>query len=84
MAGLLGGATENTSIPTLMDCLANTYIVRGFLLGTRDQFREMNRFIEEKDIKPIFDDRVFDSTQAKEAYHFLQEQRHFSKVCIQF
>ena len=84
LAGLLGGASENASIPTLMDCLVNTYIVRGLMLGTRVQYREMNQFIEENDIKPILDDQVFDYRQAKEAYHYLQQQRHFSKVCIRF
>ncbi|PYH64475.1 zinc-dependent alcohol dehydrogenase family protein, partial [Aspergillus vadensis CBS 113365] len=84
LAGLLGGAPENTSVPTLMDCLVNTYIVRGLMLGTRDQYREMNQFIEEKDIKPVLDDQVFDCRQTKEAYQYLQQQRHFSKVCIRF
>jgi len=84
LAGLLGGPPENTSVPTLMDCLANTYIVRGFLLGTRDQYREMNRFIEEKDIQPILDDQVFDYTQAKKAISSYSRSVIFQRFAFDF
>lgn len=84
LAGMLGSAPENTPVPTLMDCLSHACTVRGFLLGTRDQYREMNRFIEKMDIKPVVDDHVFEFGEAREAYEFLQAQRHFSKVCVAF
>jgi NADPH:quinone reductase-like Zn-dependent oxidoreductase len=82
LAGMLGSAPGDTPVLTLMDCLSNSCTVRGFLLGTRDQYREMNRFIAEKGIVPVVDEHVFDFTETKEAYEFLLQQRHFSKVCI--
>ncbi|KAJ5988578.1 zinc-binding alcohol dehydrogenase-like protein [Penicillium waksmanii] len=82
LAGMLGSVPDGTPVPTLMDCLSNSCTVRGFLLGTRDQYREMNRFIVEKGVEPVVDDHVFDFTETKQAYELLQQQRHFSKVCI--
>lgn len=82
LAGMLGTTPENTPVPTLMDCLANTCTVRGFLLGTRDQFREMNRFVTEIGLEPVVDEQVFGFKDAKLACEYLQQQRHFSKVCL--
>lgn len=82
LAGMLGHSAEQTSAPTMMDCLMNSCTARGFLLGTRDQFHEMNRFIAEHGIQPVVDEQVFDFAHVKEAYAHLEQQRHFSKVCI--
>jgi hypothetical protein len=42
----------------------------------------MNTYIEEKNIQPVLDERVFEFTQMKEAFVFMMEQKHFSKVGI--
>lgn len=42
-----------------MDALWRVCSARGVFLGTKDQFNEMIRFIEEKDVKPLFDEMVF-------------------------
>jgi NADPH:quinone reductase-like Zn-dependent oxidoreductase len=62
--------------------MLNVCIARGLLLGTRDQFVEMNQFIDEQGIKPVVDDKVFEFKNAKEAFTYLESQKHFSKVCI--
>ncbi|CAG8212295.1 unnamed protein product [Penicillium salamii] len=82
VTGLLGHAEDQAAVPTILDCLINVCTARGILLGTRDQFHDMNRFIEDKGIKPVVDEEVFDFLEAKEAYRYLEQQKHFSKVCI--
>ncbi|CAG7923299.1 unnamed protein product [Penicillium olsonii] len=82
VTGLLGQAEDQAAIPSIMDCLMNVCTARGILLGTRDQFHDMNRFITEKGIRPVVDDKVFGFQETKEAYEYLQQQKHFSKVCI--
>jgi NADPH:quinone reductase-like Zn-dependent oxidoreductase len=39
-------------------------------------------FIEEKDVKPVIDQRVFGLGDLKDALVYLEDQRHFSKVVI--
>jgi NADPH:quinone reductase-like Zn-dependent oxidoreductase len=80
-AGLIGGAGDE-SRPALLDTLYNICIVRGVLLGTRQQFRNMNSFIERNDVKPALDDEVFELKDAKNAYQKLTAQKHFAKVVI--
>ncbi|KAL4947763.1 hypothetical protein BDW69DRAFT_204030 [Aspergillus filifer] len=81
LTGLLGGAAQSSD-PGIMAGLMYLVRTRGVLLGTRRQFEEMNRFIEEKGIKPVYDERVFKFGEVKEAFEFLEQQRHFSKVVI--
>ena len=42
----------------------------------------MNRAIEQNDIHPVVDDKVFDLTHAKEAYEYMWDQKHFGKLCV--
>lgn len=67
---------------TLWDSFVSGCIVRGINVGSRAQFREMNRFIEDKKIIPVVDDRVFDFEKAREAYDYMQAQKFFGKVVI--
>jgi NADPH:quinone reductase-like Zn-dependent oxidoreductase len=80
-AGLVAGSSE-TSPPSLLDTLWKICIVRGILLGTRQQFEEMNRFIEEKGVDIAVDDEIFELAEVKEAYRKLEAQKHFSKIVI--
>lgn len=82
LTGVLGEAPDG-KVPTLLDTLFATCNVRGVLLGSRKQFSDMNHFIETHDVKPVVDHTIFDLASAKEAYVFLKEQKHFSKVVIQ-
>ena len=79
--GILGDAPDG-KIPTVLDCIFFCCSVRGLFLGSRKQFSEMNRFIETHDIKPFLDQKTFDMASTKEAYTFLMEQKHFSKIGI--
>lgn len=80
LTGLLGDA--GADVPTVLDSLTYLCITRGLLLGSRAQFEAMNRFIEEKGIKPVLDERMFTLAEAKEALEYVTQQRHFSKVAI--
>lgn len=80
-AGLVAGEAEDER-PVLLSALWNLCIVRGILLGTRNQFKEMNRFVEEHKIKLAVDDEEFELQGARKAYEKLQAQTHFAKVII--
>jgi D-arabinose 1-dehydrogenase-like Zn-dependent alcohol dehydrogenase len=56
--------------------------VREFLGGSRSQFKEMNRYIDEKGLKPALDEVVFELKDAREAYKRLSEKKHFARVVI--
>lgn len=76
------GESPDSKIPTVLDCIFSCCSARGFFLGSRKQFSDMNRFIETHDIKPVLDQKIFDMASIKEAYTFLMEQKHFSKIGI--
>lgn len=56
--------------------------VRGVVLGSKQQFEDMVRFIEEKNVKPVVDEKVFEIDGVKEAYEWIDQQKHFSKVVV--
>ncbi|KAK6222177.1 alcohol dehydrogenase [Colletotrichum tabaci] len=77
--GRVGGDAEPVS---LFGCLMATCMVRGILYGSRNQFKEVVKFIDEKGIVPAGDDVVFELADAKNAYKRLNEKKHFAKVLI--
>ncbi|KAJ9156594.1 Polyketide synthase, enoylreductase [Pleurostoma richardsiae] len=79
---VVGGVGETADPVPLFAALLHTCIVRGVLGGSRRQFKELVRFIDEKKIKPAIDDVVFELADAKYAYRRLKEKKHFSKVVI--
>ncbi|KAH7063466.1 hypothetical protein B0J12DRAFT_694373 [Macrophomina phaseolina] len=78
--GFVGGQSDEQ--PTFLDCLSNLCTVRALLVGSRQQFEDMNRAIEANDIHPVVDEKVFTLEQTKEAYQYQWEQKHFGKVAI--
>ncbi|KAE9369863.1 NAD(P)-binding protein [Stipitochalara longipes BDJ] len=58
---------------------ANT---RRIMIGSRMQFKEMNRAIEVNDIHPVIDQRVFGFQEAPEAFQYLWDQKAVGKVVI--
>ncbi len=76
--GVLGGNGQAIApAPVLMNSLR----VQGIYVGSRAIFERMNKAIELHAIKPVVD-RVFPWTDAKNAYHHLESQRHFGKICL--
>jgi len=79
--GFLGGF-KGEKQPTFLDPLTRGCIVRGILVGSRLQFEEMNRAIEANNIQPVVDEKVFKLAEAKEAYQYMWDQKHFGKLTI--
>ncbi|KAF2755334.1 NAD(P)-binding protein [Pseudovirgaria hyperparasitica] len=79
--GFLGGGKAEKQ-PTFLDALTNVATIRGLLVGSRLQFEEMNAAIEANNIKPVVDEKVFGLEQAKEAYQYMWDQKHFGKLTI--
>ena len=80
--GFVGGFGKGDSQPSFLDCLSNVCTVRGLLVGSRQQFEEMNRAIEANNIKPVVDPKVFNLSELKEAYQYMWDQKHLGKVTI--
>ena len=78
----LTGVLADGEPPSIIDCLWRVCSVRGLILGTKKQFKDMVEFIEENGIEPVVDEKVFSLHDVKEAYKWLEEQKHFSKVVI--
>lgn len=68
--------------PTFLDCLMNICTVRGVLVGSRLQFEDMNRAIAANNIHPVVDEKVFTLDEARDAYQYMWDQKHFGKLCI--
>lgn len=79
--GFLGGV-KGEKQPTYLECLTNICTVRGVYVGSRAQFEDMNRAIEANGIKPVVDQKVFKLNEAKEAYQYMWDQKHFGKLGI--
>ncbi|KAL9101162.1 MAG: hypothetical protein Q9187_009273, partial [Circinaria calcarea] len=78
--GFLGGQSKDQ--PGFLECLTNSCIVRGLMVGSRQSFEEMNRAIDVNGIKPVVDEKVFKLEEVKEAYQYMWDQKHFGKLTI--
>jgi D-arabinose 1-dehydrogenase-like Zn-dependent alcohol dehydrogenase len=80
--GFLGGA-DSSNQPGMLDALSHCCAVRGILVGSREQFEAMNKFIEKHDIKSVVDEKVFGFEDAKDAYHYLWGSEAFRECGYQ-
>lgn len=57
---------------------------RGVAVGSRDDYDNLNRFLEERNVslKPLIDDRVFDFEDSQAAFDYLWSGKHVGKVVI--
>ncbi|KAI0791064.1 NAD(P)-binding protein [Abortiporus biennis] len=78
--GFLSKEPSDTS-RLLASFLFGAIIYRSVLVGSRQQFEEMSRLIEARQIKPVVS-QVFGFKQAREAYEYLQSQKHIGKIVI--
>ncbi|KAK5072020.1 hypothetical protein LTS08_000881 [Lithohypha guttulata] len=79
--GFVGGPGAEKQ-PSTLDTLTYTCTVRGILVGSRLQFKAMNRAIDAANIHPVVD-KTFEFEKAQEAYQYQWDQRHIGKVVIQ-
>lgn len=82
VAGMIGGPRDADRAPDVMSALWRLCVFRGIYLGSRGMFRDMVKFMEEKEVKPAVDDVEFGLEDAKLAFERLERQQHFSKVVI--
>jgi NADPH:quinone reductase-like Zn-dependent oxidoreductase len=78
--GALGGGDPNISpVPILMQ----TVRLQGIYVGSRTMFENMNRALGLLQLRPVVD-RVFPWQKVQDAMRYMQEQKHFGKICLQF
>ena len=77
--GFLAGSENG---PSMLEALYKAANVRGILNGNRQLCMEMAAAVEGGNIKPAIDERIFGFKEVKEAYQYLWDQKHFSKVII--
>lgn len=78
LIGVVAGREGDTNPHPLM--LKNASL-RGIFVGSRAMFEQMNEAIEVNRMHPVVD-RVFDFTEAADAYDYQRSGRHFGKVVI--
>ncbi|KAM0511036.1 hypothetical protein ACHAPE_010297 [Trichoderma viride] len=83
IVAMVGQVADDVDPVPLLSIFMHTCIVRAILAGSRSQFQELVRYIDEKGIVPALDDVVFELADAKDAYRRLKNKKHFSKVVIQ-
>jgi NADPH:quinone reductase-like Zn-dependent oxidoreductase len=57
--------------------------VQGIYVGSRAMFKRMNRAVQFHAIKPVID-KVFPWTELADALRYMETQRHFGKICLEF
>jgi NADPH:quinone reductase-like Zn-dependent oxidoreductase len=78
--GLVGGAIAELNIIDLLQRPVKIEIVEG---ASKVTFYEMNKAIEQNDIKPVID-KVFHVTNTREAFEYASAGQHFGKVVVSF
>jgi len=78
LIGVLSGTEKKVNpLPAVM----NKVKIQGIFVGSREMFESMNRAISVNRIHPTID-RVFPFEEAKKALRYMEEGRHFGKICI--
>lgn len=75
--GVLAGKGEFNPTMVLMKAVR----LQGIFVGSRLMFEEMNRFIEQHQIKPAID-RVFAFSETKDALKYMESGAHFGKIVV--
>ena len=76
--GVLTQSNEPVAIPLI---LRKQLDVKGIYVGSRADFEEMNRALEQTRIEPVID-QVFALAEAREAFSAMESGSHFGKLVI--
>lgn len=76
--GILSGTDSNIHI---RDLLSHQVQIRGIFMESTEELRALMRAVDYLKLKPCID-KAFPFDQAKEAYHYLESQKHVGKVVI--
>ncbi len=66
---------------SLFPLVARNATVSGIYVGSRSDFEVMNRFVEERQLRPIIG-RVYSFAEAARAFEYLESGAHFGKVVV--
>jgi NADPH:quinone reductase-like Zn-dependent oxidoreductase len=80
MIGVLS-KPDSESNNVALQVLFKASLLRGVLVGSRGMFEAMNSALEVNKIHPVID-KVFSFDETKEAYKYLESQKHVGKVVI--
>lgn len=78
--GILSGS--GGQVPDIMQVLTRICTVRGVYVGSKEQMEEMVKAVEEHDIHPVLDKKVFTLETTKDAYEYMVSPR-ISEVGLQ-
>lgn len=76
------GTTKQVEEMTMQNMLSHAVSTRRILVGSRQQFEDMNKFIEKHQIRPIVDQHIFEFEEAREAFVYLLEGRQFGNIVV--
>ncbi|KAL6884416.1 NAD(P)-binding protein [Trichoderma evansii] len=82
IVSMVGQVADDADLVSLFAVFMHTCIVRASLTGSRSQFQELVRYINEKGIVPAVDDVVFELADIKDAYRRLKDKKNFLKIVI--
>jgi NADPH:quinone reductase-like Zn-dependent oxidoreductase len=77
--GVLSGVSGDLSVTS---ALMKGLTMQGILVGSRQDFQDMNRGIAQNELHPYVDDRVFAFEEAVEACRYQEAGKHMGKVVI--
>ncbi len=80
LIGVLSGTRSKIDV---LPILMNQLRVQGIFVGSREDFRSMNRAIALSGLRPVVD-KVFPFREATAALAHLESGRHFGKICLEF
>lgn len=76
------GATTGDDVKiNLRNLYFGQYNLLGTTMGSTEEYKEMLKFIERYEIRPVID-KVFHHADSKEAFLHMNEGSHFGKICI--
>ncbi|KAL7619552.1 hypothetical protein AAE478_010092 [Parahypoxylon ruwenzoriense] len=83
LVGFLGGFTGNWNPGLLLGLMTKRAKLQGVGVGSKVDFQDLNRLIEEKAVSlvPVID-RVFSFEDSREAFDYLYAGKHVGKVII--
>jgi NADPH:quinone reductase-like Zn-dependent oxidoreductase len=76
--GILSGHDSNIHI---RDLLSHQVQLRGIFMESTEELRALMRAVDALQLKPAID-KTFSFGQAKDAYHYLESQKHIGKIVI--
>ena len=79
LIGVLGGARHELHLPRVF---LQQIRLQGVMVGARETVEHMLRAIDLHRLEPVLDRRRFRFEEAREALAYMEEARHFGKICI--